>query len=146
MPKIAVEHASNPAFRAALSEAGLPAADLAVPGRAFFRLEEAGAPAAYGGLEIHGTHGLLRSLVVVPGQRGCGHGSAMARALMEEARTRGLTHLWLLTTTAPEFFAKLGFQSIDRSAAPPAVAASEEFANLCPASAVCMTLVLGRPK
>jgi N-acetylglutamate synthase-like GNAT family acetyltransferase len=146
MPKISIEPADIHGLCAALREAGLPTADLNAPGRLFYRMEGAGRPTVYGGLEIHGMHGLLRSLAVVPAERGRGHGREMALALIEEARARDLTHLWLLTLTAAEFFAKLGFQRTDRSAAPPAIAASEEFATLCPASAVCMTFALGAHK
>lgn len=142
MSKIAIERADDPALRAALAEAGLPVTDLNAPGRIFFRMDEAGAPAAYGGLEIHGAQGLLRSLVVIPALRGRGHGRELVHALIAEARARGLTQLWLLTLTAPDFFERLGFQRTDRASAPAAIAASEEFANLCPATAVCMTLAL----
>lgn len=142
MAKIATEQANDPGLRAALTGAGLPTADLDAPGRLFFRMDTAGAPAAYGGLEVYGAHGLLRSLVVAADRRGRGQGREMAEALINEARARGLTRLWLLTTTAPDFFAKLGFQRAERGSAPAAIAASTEFASLCPASAVCMTLAL----
>ena len=142
MPIIAIDLARDPGLRAALAEAELPTTDIGAPGRLFFCLMESGQPAAYGGLELHGEAGLLRSLVVPPAFRGRGFGRDMTLALIGEARTRGLTKLWLLTLTAADFFAKLGFERTDRSAAPAIIGASEEFATLCPATAVCMTRAL----
>ena len=43
-----------------------------------------------------------------------------------------------LTTTAADYFARLGFVRIDRDAAPPAIRATAQFASLCPASAHVM--------
>ena len=46
--------------------------------------------------------------------------------------------LYLLTTTAVPFFERMGFAAIDRAEAPPAIAATREFATYCPESAVLM--------
>lgn len=143
MTKITPERASSPAFREALINAGLPTADLGAAESVFFRLEDADDRVlGYGGIEIYGTKGLLRSLVVLPDHRRVGQGRAMALGLIAEARARGLTELWLLTTTAADFFARLGFKRADRGSAPGEVAASKEFSSICPASAVCMRLEL----
>ena len=50
--------------------------------------------------------------------------------------------LRLLTTTATAFFRRIGSVAVDRAEAPPALHGSEEFAHVCPASAVCMLLRL----
>ena len=42
------------------------------------------------------------------------------------------------TKTAAEFFARQGYQVIERSAAPQDMQGSEEFRSLCPSSATCM--------
>ena len=50
--------------------------------------------------------------------------------------------MWLLTTTAAPFFARLGFATMERASAPQALQASREFAAACPAGATCMRLDL----
>ena len=90
------------------------------------------------GLEIRGEHALLRSLAVGKGVQHHGIGSALVGRQLGEARRHGVQHVYLLTTTASEFFAKLGFERIDRSQVPDAIATSPEFAYLCPESAVAM--------
>jgi hypothetical protein len=47
-----------------LERAGLPTADLVLPGRRFFRFDYNGVPFGYGGLEGQGQDVLLRSLVI----------------------------------------------------------------------------------
>ncbi len=61
--------------------------------------------------------GELRSLAVVPGAQGSGLGRRLVEALLEEARQTGL-HMVFAFTYATEFFAKLGFEPIDRSLLP----------------------------
>lgn len=126
-------------FRNALAEAGLPHADIMEQGRAFFAGERGGVTVGYIGLEVHGKDALLRSLVVVETERDHGFGSALVRGAIACARARGVTHLWVLTTTAVVFLQRLGFQSVERSAAPATIRGTTEFASLCPATAVCMT-------
>ncbi len=89
------------------------------------------------GVELHGDTGLLRSLVVHPSHRGEGLGKRLTRHLESFSRRKGIKDLYLLTTTAAEFFPKLGYQSIERDHVPGAVAGTEEFKNICPVSAVC---------
>lgn len=52
-------------------------------------------------------HPWLAALVVVPGRRGQGIGSALVRALMREARAMGFERLWL-GTDGPDFYERLG--------------------------------------
>ncbi len=121
-----------------LATNGLPTDDLAMPGRRFWRVEDEGGLLGYGGLEAYGPDGLLRSVVVPPVRRGSGAGRAVVAAVSDEARGLGVERLWLLTTTAADVFGHLGFQRTDRASAPPDIAASAQFASLCPSSAVCM--------
>ena len=79
------------------------------------------------------------SIVTAPGRRGQGLGRALLAALEAEARRHGAERLHLLTTTAAPFFSRYGYQAADRATAPDAIAASREFASLCPASAAYMT-------
>lgn len=117
-----------------LDAASLPSADLADPGRLFFRFE-ADSLVGYGGLKGEGADRLLRSIVIFADRRGHGLGRALAATLEQQARNLGVRRLHLLTTTAAPFFRALGYADADRGAASPAVAASREFTALCPAAA-----------
>ncbi len=94
------------------------------------------------GVEAYDAAGLLRSVAVAPGARGRGLGEELTRSRVAHARALRLESLWLLTTTAPAYFSRLGFAPVDRGAAPVSLRRSAEFAELCPASAVCMRLQL----
>ena len=93
-------------------------------------------------LEIYGDAALLRSVAVEPALRGRGLGVALTRAALDRARERGGRAVYLLTETAAEFFAGLGFRPIPRAEAEPAVGASAEFTTACPAGATCMVVSL----
>src|SRR5215468_9801732 len=117
---------------AALAKSGLPVDDLGAPGRLFWRFEtEDEVLIGFGGLEVHGTDALLRSLVILPPMRRNGHGRARVTLLENEAAQQGCRATWLLTTTARPFFARLGYAPCDRAAVPQAIQATQEFAALC---------------
>ncbi len=124
-----------------LDAASLPSADLAAPGRLFFRFE-ADSLVGYGGLEGEGADRLLRSIVILADRRGHGLGRALVATLEQQARDLGVRRLHLLTTTAAPFFRALGYAYADRGAAPSTVAASREFTALCPASAAYLLKAL----
>ncbi|MBP2160555.1 MULTISPECIES: arsenic resistance N-acetyltransferase ArsN2 [Asticcacaulis] len=123
-------------LRAALADEGLPVSDLGADHQRMWCDVVDGKAVGYGGIERHGDAALLRSLVILPDHKGRGHGAALVAQIVAEA---GVAELWLLTNTAAAFFARLGWTVRDRADAPPAIAASAEFASLCPASAVCMS-------
>lgn len=118
-----------------LERAGLPGGDVRLPGRRFFRAVDAGGLVGFGGLEGQGPDLLLRSVVVHPNRRGCGHGAALVHALEAQAAALEGERLHLLTTTAANFFYRLGYAPAAREAAPAAIAATAQFVSLCPASA-----------
>jgi arsenate reductase len=91
-------------------------------------------------LETHDRAGLLRSVAVAPGERGRGTGIALVAERLAAARASGLASVHLLTTSAAPLFRRFGFADADRASAPAAMAASPEFAALCPSSATCMQL------
>lgn len=97
-----------------------------------------GALVAAAGLKIHGDDGLLRSVVVTPAHRCSGLARKLVDRLLDAGRERGLGAVYLLTTTARDYFARLGFERVPRESAPEALQRSTEFASICPASAVCM--------
>jgi amino-acid N-acetyltransferase len=123
-----------------LSEAKLPVQDLTFDKLKDFLVarREDGSVIGAIGVELHGDAGLLRSLVVHPSHRGKGLGKRLTRQLESFAGRKGIQNLYLLTTTAAEFFPKLGYQSIVRDHVPGPVAKTEEFKNICPVSAVCL--------
>lgn len=89
-------------------------------------------------LERYGSDVLLRSLAVGPEQRGQGLGRALVQRVTRRARTLGARHLWLLTTTAADYFASLGYARVERASAPARLQASGQFAGVCPSTATCM--------
>lgn len=119
----------------ALVASDLPAADLAEPGRVFFRFWDDAGVIGYAGLEGEGADRLLRSLLVVADRRGDGLGRTILALLENVAREMDVHRLHLLTNTAAPFFRAHGYDAAPRASAPEAIAASQEFAALCPASA-----------
>jgi amino-acid N-acetyltransferase len=94
------------------------------------------------GLEVYGALGLLRSVAVRASTRGAGVGSELVARITAAARAQGLRELFLLTTTASQFFERRGFQTVKRAALPPEIAESWEFRVGCPQTALPMRLSL----
>lgn len=97
------------------------------------------------GVEVYGTCGLLRSLAVSPVWRGRSVGRALMKDRVAWAEAQGLTHLFLLTADATEYFEQHGFAPVEREAVPDEVKASGEFASICPATAVVMVKPIDPP-
>jgi amino-acid N-acetyltransferase len=125
-----------------LSRCELPTADVREQAECFYLGTRGDRVVGVGGLEPYGSDGLLRSVAVEPSVRGQGVDSAIAEALEAEARESGIETLYLLTTTAADFFGSRGYERIEREAAPDAIAATSQFADLCPESATCMRRAL----
>lgn len=89
-------------------------------------------------LEPYADGVLLRSVAVAPEYQNCGVGRDLMSAALRLARDRSATAAYLLTTTAPDYFPRFGFERIERTDVPPLVRASTEFTSACPASAVVM--------
>ena len=126
------------AIRALLERSGLPTSDLESARPEFAVIREDGQVIAAGALQRFGSSALLRSVVVAADRRGSGLGQAVVSELERMARASQVIRLVLLTETAAEFFARLGYQIIERSSAPHDMQGSEEFRSLCPSSATCM--------
>jgi amino-acid N-acetyltransferase len=123
-----------------LADLALPAIDRDHPHCQYLACWRQGSLLALGGLEMYQKDGLLRSLAVAKDFQGTRIGTHMLHRLLQRSRTLGLQQTFLLTTTAAAFFARMGFQTIPRSEVPAAIAASSQFASVCPASATCMVL------
>ncbi|HST07107.1 MAG TPA: arsenic resistance N-acetyltransferase ArsN2 [Gemmatimonadaceae bacterium] len=90
------------------------------------------------GLELFDSAALLRSAVVSRNQRGTGIGRRLVEEILELAERSGINEVYLLTTTAEDYFPRFGFQRTTRSAVPEAVKSSAEFQGACPDTAVVM--------
>lgn len=123
-----------------LEGAGLPASDLTdAHMNAFFYAGPAAAPDALVGVQIYGSDALLRSLVVSPALRKRGLGRFLVTQAEQYARERGVSTMYLLTTTAEPFFLAHGYSNAVRNAAPRSIQSTAEFAGLCPASSAFLS-------
>ena len=122
-----------------LEAARLPTADLTdMHLDHFFYLGPREAPTGLVGCEIYGNDGLLRSLAVAHDNRGCGTGSALVEHVEAYARKQGVRAMYLLTTTAEQFFARLGYRAIARKQVPDSIRSTSEYSDICPASSAIM--------
>lgn len=124
--------------RELLADNDLPAEDVRSGPTTFYVATDDGTRVGCGGLEVYGSDGLLRSVVVAEPHRGSGYGVAITDALESRALDSGVDTLYLLTTTAEDFFAARGYEPMDRSAVPEAIGNTSEFAEYCPSSAACL--------
>jgi len=133
-----------PSIRALLIEEGLPVEDV-VAGESsrFFVAVQDGSLLACAGLEPQGVDGLLRSVAVAKDARHKQFGRILVDLAERDAGAIGVQRLYLLTTSAADYFLKLGYRVVERNAAPAALQSSAQFAALCPASATCMTKATG---
>jgi amino-acid N-acetyltransferase len=122
-----------------LSETELPTEDITIDKLKNFLIakREDGSVVGAIGIEAYQDVGLLRSLVVHPSYRDRGFGKLLTNEIEKYAQTKGIKALFLLTTTAIDFFPMLGYQLIQKTSVPETIAETEEFKNVCPASAVC---------
>lgn len=135
----AARPADQASIRALLEGAHLPAEDFTAHLMNFLVARRAGQVVGAVGFEACGSDALLRSLVVAPGHRSGGVGRVLLERLDAEAERNGVETYYLLTDTAEPYFVRRGFRRIAREQAPPAIRATREFADLCPASSTCLT-------
>ena len=90
------------------------------------------------GLEQYDTCGLLRSLVVNRNHRNENVAGKLLIQLEEKASELGIHCMYLLTETAPDYFAKKGYEKIRREEVPALLQKSSEFSHICPQSAIVM--------
>ena len=138
--------AGEAGFIALLEAEGLPTIDLAGDSKCYFGFRKSGGElVAAGGLEVFGSTAILRSCVVAPDRKGQGFGGRLIAAIIDAASQRQVERLFLLTESAAPFFLKHGFHETARDAVPAEIAGSAQFAEICPQSAVAMTLPLDVP-
>jgi N-acetylglutamate synthase-like GNAT family acetyltransferase len=126
-----------------LRRAGLPDTGVAEGFSDFLAVRDGTRLVGLCGLEVHGKDGLLRSLVVDPQYRGEGVGAALVDGTMARARERGVSRVYLLTTTARDYFLRRGFRDCPREDAPTAIQESWEFKSGCPSTSAFMRIAVG---
>ena len=126
------------AVRRLLADSGLPIDGVEENFAGFIVAEEQNDIAGVIGMERYGAAGLLRSAAVSPAARGSGLGSQLVEKLLERASAQGVRDVYLLTTTAEEYFPRFGFVRAARTEAPASLRASREFQGACPDSAILM--------
>ncbi len=127
-----------PAITALLETNKLPLAGVEAYVATTLVLQRNARVVACAAVEMHGAAGLLRSVAVQEELRGEGLGHQITQAALDLARARGLTSVYLLTTTAEKFFPRFGFREVAREDVDAEVQKSVEFTKACPASAVAM--------
>ena len=93
-------------------------------------------------LEVYPDGALLRSVAVAPRLRGSGLGHRLTEAATDLATELRVPAVFLLTTTAEEFFPRFGFARIGRGEVPTTVQQSVEFRTACPSTATVMRKTL----
>ena len=96
------------------------------------------------GLELCCDNALLRSVAVADTHRSHGVGRALVTRVIADAEARGVSAVYLLTTTAGQYFPKFGFRPVTRDRVPDDVRGTWEFSAGCCSSAVVMCRECGR--
>jgi N-acetylglutamate synthase-like GNAT family acetyltransferase len=144
MPTLRAATADDlPAVERLLTESALPLAGVSATITTFVVAEHRDDLVGVAGLEVCRDNGLLRSVAVAPDWQNRGLARALVSRVIADAEGRRLHAVYLLTTTAQDYFPKFGFTQTTREAVPPDVAATEEFRTACPASAVVMVRPIG---
>lgn len=138
--------ASQNSFSAAialLKKNNLPTEDLD-PGKQLFVVEEGDEVIATVAAEYDFSNALLRSLSVVEEKRSSGVGGQLVDFIEDYVKKQGIQTIYLLTTTAADFFQKRGYQIIDRSNVPQFIQNTKEYSVLCASSSTLMKKELSR--
>ena len=130
--------ADLPKVLALLGRAQLPTAGVAESLHNFIVAEREDELIGVAGLEVYGASALLRSVAVEDSWRGSGVGRTLIDRALDEARRAGIEDVFLLTTTAENYFPRFGFSCVRREQVREEVRASVEFQDACPASAMVM--------
>ena len=128
--------ASQNSFSAAielLKKNNLPTEDLN-PGTQLFVVEEDDKVVATVAVEYDYNDALLRSLCVSQEKRNSGVGNELVSFIEEYVRQQGVQNIFLLTTTAADFFKKRGYTILDRSNVPKFIRNTKEYSVICASS------------
>jgi amino-acid N-acetyltransferase len=120
-----------------LKQNNLPTEDI-TPGTQLFVVEDGNEVIATVAVEYDYDDALLRSLSVSETKRGSGIGSELVSFIEDYVRRQGVRNMFLLTTTAADFFAKRGYKVIDRSNVPEFIQKTKEYSVICASSSTLM--------
>lgn len=122
-----------------LGSCGLPYQDIAPSSGILFMVAESeGRLAGVCGAEVRPDAVLLRSLAVFMSFRNKGLGRMLAREIMKEAAGENRLPMFILTLTAENYLAKLGFRRIPREDVPESIRKTGQFRGVCPKTAISM--------
>jgi amino-acid N-acetyltransferase len=127
-----------PAARELLASSELPIDDIEDPSITFVGAFDNLLLVGVVGLQSCDGTGLLRSLAVSPQHRDHGIARKLCERVFEMTAERKLDSLWLLTTSAKDYFARHAFEAVPRDTAPAAIRSTAQFSSLCPSSAHVM--------
>jgi amino-acid N-acetyltransferase len=127
----------RPAVLALLMENDLPVADLDEKTILFACVDHQNVVGT-GGLELFSDCALLRSISIKKDLQKRGLGRFIVGELEKVARQYGINSLFLLTTSAEDFFSKEGYVAVDREEVPVEIKNTTEFSSTCPSSARVM--------
>ena len=139
---VAVTPQDTAAIFRLLEANGLPTDGLSDHWKTAIVVRDEGRVVGSAALEVYSDGALLRSVAVEPSMHGRGLGTELVEAALELAHECGVGAIYLLTTTAEEFFSRFGFVKTTRSDVPAQVRQSVEFQSACPSTAVVMRKVL----
>jgi amino-acid N-acetyltransferase len=132
--------ASQNSFSAAidlLKKNNLPTEDLS-PGTQLFVIEEGDEVVATVAVEYDYNDALLRSLSVSEEKRTSGIGKKLVVFVEDYVKKQGVQNIYLLTTTAEDFFLKRGYKTIGRNAVPDFIKNTSEYSVVCASSSTLM--------
>jgi amino-acid N-acetyltransferase len=132
--------ASQNSFSAAialLKKNNLPTEDLDL-GKQLFVVEEGDNVVATVAVEYNYNDALLRSLSVSEENRKSGIGAELVEFIEGYVQQQGVQRMYLLTTTAADFFSKRGYTTIDRNNVPEFIKNTKEYSTICSSSSTLM--------
>jgi amino-acid N-acetyltransferase len=132
--------ASQNSFAAAvnlLQDCGLPTEDIN-PGTQLFVMEDGDKVIGTVAVEYDWNDALLRSLSVEEGYRDKGIGKQLVDFAEDYVKKQGVLTIFLLTTTADDFFLKRGYKKTDRATVPGFIKNTSEFSVTCSSAATLM--------
>jgi amino-acid N-acetyltransferase len=117
----------------------LPSRDVGGAHQRFIVASENGRLIGCAGLQVAGQDGLVRSMAVHWTRRNAGLGTKLHERLLFEAVLAGVRTLYVVTTTAEDFFAGHGFRKVAAHQVPSELQASEEFTAFVPGGGTVMS-------
>jgi amino-acid N-acetyltransferase len=136
--------ASENSFSAAielLKKNNLPTEDIN-PGTQLFVVEDGDEVIATVAVEYDYNDALLRSLSVSEDKRSSGIGAELVDFIEDYVSKQGVRTIYILTTTAANFFSRRGYTLIDRSNVPQFIKDTKEYSVICASSSTLMRKVL----